>query len=515
MQNLKEFTLYTKRYLSIEDSYALLANSEALGMSESTMVENAGSALAEYIKRKHRGDRILSVCGPGGKGAIGMATARHLLDFAEITVAFIGNPEDIRNQAARFNYGMLKDLIGIKVFDDESIGSLPASIRKADDIVDALVGVGLHGKLSSLAVRAIKAMNASGKYVISIDVPSGINADTGASNTAAVAPSMLFPIYKMKKYMETSRLGYSTNVVNIGLPATIELFTGPGDVMLATKPRDLYASKYDHGTVLVLGGSSDYKGAPLLSGIASEHALAALRTGAGYVTVLAPKNSSELISKSTPELIIKPISADQFSEEDIKKLFQTRHEALIIGPGLAQGYMPHKAFAAVLSHEKEKGNPVIVDATAIRAISQDKNLISSNMVITPHDGEFKYLSGIDTKGRDIDSRIHTAMDFAKTYGATLVLKGNETVITNGKLLKINRARTPALATMGTGDVLSGIIAGYAAINRQSPFGAAVAGVYVHSRTGDALFEELGLHATAYDVANAIPKTLKSFDRVKY
>ncbi len=515
MQNLKEFTIYTKKYLTIEDSYALLANAEALGMSEKIMVENAGSAVAEQIKRKYKDDRILFLCGPGGKGAIGMATARHLISYADVEVALVCQASEIRNAVTQFNYGLLKEITGVLEYSNENPSALQRPIKKSDDIVDAMVGIGMHGKLSGNLINAIKSVNRSNKQVLSIDVPTGINADTGSKNMDAVSPNVLFAIHKMKKYEENLKSGYSINVVNIGLPAQAELFTGPGDVMVATKPRFIYANKYDHGRVLILGGSSDYKGAPLLSGIASEHAMAALRTGSGYVTVLAPEGSSELISKMTPELIIKPISAEQFTDADMAKFKLAKHDALIIGPGLPQGYIPIKMFASILAYEKSMNNPVLVDAEGIRIISQDKSLINRNMIITPHEGEFKYLSGVDLKGKGLDSKIQTSVDFAKNYGSVLVLKGNETIVTDGKLIKINKSKTPTLATMGTGDVLAGIIASYAAVGHDNLLEAAAAGVYLHSKIGDALFESKGLHATAYDVANAIPEVLKSFDRIRY
>ncbi|MCL4371779.1 NAD(P)H-hydrate dehydratase [Candidatus Marsarchaeota archaeon] len=515
MQSLKEFTIYTKKYFSIEDSYAIRANGQAMGMDEKMMVENAGSKIADYIRRRQKGKRVLFACGVGGKGAISMSIARHLMNFAEVSVALIGDASSMHNESAKFNFKTLDGILDIKEISQDNISDLRKMLSNSDAVVDGILGVGMRGRLSGLVSQAIKAINESGKYVMSIDVPSGINADTGMKNIQAVEPDLLFVVNKMKAYLKSAGQSYEISVVDIGLPITAELFTGPGDVMIATKPRELFASKYDHGNVLVVGGSTDYKGAPLLSGMASEHALAALRTGSGYVTVYAPANSSELVRSMKPELIVKQLSPKQLSDDDVKAIISTRHEAMVLGPGMQNTYMSAKQLKYIINAEYDKGVPMIIDAAGIRMLSQNKSLIKKGMVITPHDGEFKYLSGIDTSKRPLEMRIHAAMDFASNYKCVLVLKGHETIITNGSLLKINRPASPALATMGSGDVLAGMIAAYAAQCKENLIEAATAAVYVHSKIGDELFAEKGLHITASDIIESIPKALKGFDRISY
>ncbi|EQD34870.1 carbohydrate kinase, YjeF related protein, partial [mine drainage metagenome] len=157
----------------------------------------------------------------------------------------------------------------------ENIDKLKLMVKKSDDVVDAIIGIGMHGRLSNTVLKAIKTVNGSKKYIISIDVPSGINADTGSKNIDAVNPDVVLTIHKMKNYLAEKAQHYSVNIIDIGIPPSVELMAGPGDVMLATKPRLIYANKYEHGNVVVVGGSVGYRGAPLLTGMASEHALAA------------------------------------------------------------------------------------------------------------------------------------------------------------------------------------------------------------------------------------------------
>ncbi len=515
MQNLKEFVIYTKKYLSIGDTYAIMKNAESFGMNRRLIADDSGSAIAENLKRKHRNHNITFVCGTGGNGAIGMAAARHMMDFANVNVALITDSKPITNESNLFNYKILENIIDVTEIGTENIQELKRMLKKTDDIVDAIVGVGLHGRLSSTLLNIIKLINEANKYVISIDVPSGINADTGAKNTGAVNPDLVLAIYKMKNYLSLSTANYSTNLISIGIPISIELLTGPGDVMLATRPRSIYANKYEHGNVLVLGGSTDYKGAPLLSGIAAENALAALKTGSGYVTVMSPKGASGDSNKALPELIVRNTSKEQLSDSDVIDMARTKHDAIVIGPGLSQDYIGYEQLKALLKLERDKNRKIVIDASAIRMLARHKELIGKDMILTPHIGEFKQLSGIDLSKHSMDSKINVAVDFAKNYDCTLVLKGNETIITDGKVLKINKSETPTLGTMGTGDVLSGIIASYIAINKGMVFESAVAGVYVHSTIGDRLYKEVGLHATAYDVAMAIPNVIKEFDRINY
>ncbi|MEM0154315.1 MAG: NAD(P)H-hydrate dehydratase [Methanothrix sp.] len=515
MQKLKEFVPYTKKYLGINDAYAIMANAKALGINERSMVETSGAAIAENLSRKHRNDRITFVCGPGGKGAIGMAAARHLMDIADVQLAFVGNPDNIHNDSLKFNYKIMESIVDIEVIDSEGMDRLKAMLKKSDDVVDAIIGIGMHGRLDETLSRAIKAINDSKKYIISIDVPSGVNGDTGSKNISTVNPDLLLVIHKMKSFLKNDHGNYSVNVLSTGIPASVELITGPGDVMLATKPRFINANKYEHGTVAVLGGSEDYRGAPMLSGMAAEHALAALKTGSGYVTVISPEDSLVNEQRPMPELILKTISKKRFASDDVNRIKSVKHEAIVIGPGIKEDYFDYKGFSELIAYEKSASKWIVADAAALKMLSRYKNLIGNNMVLTPHIGEFKHLCGIDLSKHDLNSKIYTAIDFAKTYGCTLVLKGNDTIITDGTMLKINKAASPTLSTMGTGDVLAGIIASYISINNGSLFESAAAGVYVHTKIGEMLHEEIGLHATAYDVAVSIPKVIKEFDRVSY
>ncbi len=289
----------------------------------------------------------------------------------------------------------------------------------------------------------------------------------------------------------------------------IGLFTGSGDIRLATEPRRLSVNKYSHGAVLVVGGCSFYRGAPLLAAFAANAGLAALRTGAGYVTLAAPEEVLQIAAGRTYGFPVRPLTG---GIGDLKLLKGVRHDVLVIGPGFALDSVANrKVLLGIIGYERKRGNIAIIDAGAIAFFRGNLKMLAGT-IITPHEGEYGKLTGKDVRKFTTDQKIKSAVAFARKAGCVLVIKGNTTIITDGKRLKVNKAKTSALATMGTGDVLDGIIASYAAIHKDA-FESAVAGVHVHSRIGDALYKRIGQHVIAQDIIDALPQFLKKFDVV--
>ncbi|MGC8652341.1 MAG: NAD(P)H-hydrate dehydratase [Candidatus Micrarchaeia archaeon] len=511
MQSLKELSIYTKKVITARDTYALSATAEAIGLSRTMLAENAGAKIAAELLRNHKNQRILVVSGSGHKGAIGMSVARHLFEYVNhISVALLYKPEELKKEASKLNYNILSKFAEIAIIGDSE--ELKPLLKEADVVVDAIVGVGLRGRLDKRIASIINMINKSGKYIASIDIPSGVDPDTGMPNVASIRADMLYTLYKEKPFSVTRAYAQNVSVVDLGVPYGIELITGPGDVMLATEPRLLSANKYTNGSVLVVGGSPDYKGAPVLAAHGALNALSALYSGAGYATVAMPSSVVGRVS-IPPNLIVRSFGGDTLSKTSIPKLEEIRHDVAILGPGLSTDKESMDSIVALVKSETSKGKFVILDATAIKAVASSKGVLGKKTIITPHDGEFGYLIGTSLKAATLEKRINLAVEFAKSYNCVVVLKGHETVITDGNLLKINVADTPVLATMGTGDVLAGIIASYLSLHMQ-PFESAVAGVYVHSKIGDAAFREMGLHITASDIISRIPEVLKQFDTIR-
>ena len=500
-QSLKEFSKFTKSALGIRDIYAMKANMHSLGIDDRLIAENAGLGIAHAL-RSHHGKKLLFVCGKAGKGALGMCAALHMLDHADVTVALVrSNGAAINNDAAAFNYRLLSTLTQVLEIDENGMGKLERLAKSSDVVVEALIGIGMKGRLSKFMVDAIKAVNSSSKHIVSIEVPAGINADTGMPNTASIKADELLGIYKIKTMRLCKKPECKLTIIDSGIPTALELIAGPGDVMLATEPRSIRANKYDTGAVLVVGGSAEYHGAPLLT------AFAALRTGSGYVTIAAPRSAAIKLKEESPNLAVRMMPDEVLTTDDTAVINSIRHDCAVVGLGMSPS---RESLEAILDFIRHCRKPMVIDAAALRAVALDKSVLRENMVLTPHEGEFEALTGIKLDYSPLHERIRAAIKFSKTYGCTLVLKGHETVVTNGRLLKVNMAESAALATMGTGDVLAGMIASYLS-RHDDAFECAVAAVHAHAKAGDLLSMKKGIHITATDVIDALPEVLKLFD----
>lgn len=269
--------------------------------------------------------------------------------------------------------------------------------------------------------------------------------------------------------------------------------------------RGLFSNKYSNGRILVIGGNSSYYGAPVLALNSAYQCLAALRTGAGYAKAFVPASILDTARSLSPNTIIQPLGRKEIEFNSTIKAEIQKADVIIIGMGTGQG--SSKASEKTISYAIEMGKKVIADADAIYQVRKLKVKARDRLAITPHDGEFYRLTGTRPSQKDLKQRTETAVSAARKYNCIVVLKGHYTIITDGKRTRVNRAKTAALATMGTGDVLSGIIGGFAA-TRNDLFEAAAAGVYLHSRIGDILYKEKGNHIIATDLIERIPQMLK-------
>ncbi len=281
---------------------------------------------------------------------------------------------------------------------------------------------------------------------------------------------------------------------------------GKKDLEKASVPKSLFSGKRGRGIALVIGGSAGFHGAPVLA------ALAAMRVGAGYVRIYVPSAVVTPVRKLSPNIIVNALGKGSITCNRSLLNEVRRSGAIAIGMGIGRGTGAAMAARRIIAEGIRSAKPVVVDADALSArkgIGVGK--MNGSIIATPHDAEFFALSGIRLRERDLDSRIKSAVAFAKKLGIILVLKGHYSIVTDGQRVRVNRAGSSALATMGTGDVLSGIICGYAATGAGA-FEAACAGVYLHSCIGDMLAAGKGNHIIASDVVEAIPSAIKKFDK---
>ena len=266
---------------------------------------------------------------------------------------------------------------------------------------------------------------------------------------------------------------------------------------------------------MIIGGSERHHGAPALASIGAYAMLAALRIGVGYVVEYVPKSVIEATRAVSPNIIVIPLHGKNLGTKDIPILARDlRHsECLVIGPGIGKNEDTCNAVIRLIDYIKENGKRAVIDADALYALSRYKGKLNMNFIITPNIGELGYLIDVKLGAGDISGRIDAALKVSKKLNVNVLIKGHEDVITDGKRIKLVKSKSSALATMGTGDVLAGMIGAYAAKNSDI-FIAGVAGAYLHSFIGDMLYKEKGNHILASDVVEYIPRILKGFDSNK-
>ena len=506
----EHYRRYVSQEISSEEMEAIEENAESLGFDKRLMMENAGATLAYFVKEttKVEGKIGLVICGTGNNGGDGFVIARHLRNFGcNPSVILIGKRSEIRTNESKSNWILLENMGDIeRIFlpDSSLLPLLMKKLHYADFIVDAILGTGVKGPLKEPLLSCVNAINESGKLVFAVDTPTGLNPSSGEIHGKAVRAKYTITFHKMKKGFK-GLTEYTGKVVvrEIGIPFEAEFLAGPGDIRRAIKPRRLYSHKGDYGYVLIVGGSEMYSGAPVLAGLSS------LRTGAGLVYVLAPPNISNTIRQMSPDIIVQEMASDHLDIKSVLKVEKLldKLDALVIGPGLGLHEDTVKAIPLLVSKAKGKV-PIVLDADGFKSLRSCPEVLEG-VVATPHAGEFKHVFSVEVNEKWQD-RVDEAVKVAEKYKFTLVLKGHDTLITDGQKVKVNRWNTPGMAVAGTGDVLSGIIATFLA-QKHGNFLSAVAATYVHGDAGKRAVEKKGFHILASDIVEAIPETMKPFD----
>ncbi|MBP1449178.1 MAG: NAD(P)H-hydrate dehydratase, partial [Thermoproteus sp.] len=284
-------------------------------------------------------------------------------------------------------------------------------------------------------------------------------------------------------------------------PPEAELYVGPGDFRYLSFSRRAESKKGDHGRVVIVGGSAEYSGAPMYV------ALAALRAGVDLAVLLAPEPAAQAAKAFSPDLIAVPLKGERLGLEHVEEVLKAaeRADVVVVGSGLGLAAETQEAvrriFRALLGKK-----PMVVDADAIKALAGVK--AEKNVVFTPHAGEFRILTEAEAPA-DLRQRIEVAKREAAKLNAIILLKGRYDVVTDGSKVKVNATGTPAMTVGGTGDVLTGLVAGLATKTNNLLEAAAVA-AFVNGLAGEAAAEELGFHITASDLLKYIPSVIRRY-----
>ena len=444
-----------------------------LGEGGEVLMERAGIGAADLIRASYPDldpGKLAVVCGRGNNGGDGYVIARCIPGSSVFT---IGEPT---TPASRLNHELLENPTTL-------VPPVP-DLSGFDVVVDAVFGTGIRGEVRSPARELLEAINASGADVVAVDVPSGVNPDTGKHGEVYVRAGRTITFHKRKKGMAGD-----VHVHPIFSPETL-VTCGPGDVYaLPVRARD--AHKGDGGSVLVVGGSEDYAGAPALAG------LAALRAGADLVYVAAPERVAWAINALTPDLI----TAKGLDEGRLKRL-ASRVDVILAGPGLT-GEEAADAMDIILTSTDQT---LVLDASALDHVAGREGVLGErDVVLTPHRGEFKRLAGTRADERSVAS-------FSEHTGACVLLKGPEDLIVHGEQVKHNRTGNPGMTVGGTGDVLAGVTAAYLALCG-NPFDAACAAAFTVGSAGDSAYEQRGDGLVASDLLAMIPYVIQECRQV--
>ena len=457
-----------------------------LGIPSIVLMENAALKVIKNIDfQKFKSFTI--VCGTGNNGGDGLAVARQLFSMnMKIDVFIVGNHSMSKDCFA--NYNILKNIgIDIKhIITSEDMINLREALLENDMAIDAIFGVGLTRKIEGIYEEVIKSINKSNSYIMAIDIPSGMKCDSfGILGTSIEANKTIsFEVYK-KGFLDYEGEKYTGTIIveKIGVPDYVvnkfhhkEYLTEIGDVKNIIKKRNKCAHKGDFGRITIMAGSENFTGAAYIS------TEAAVRSGAGLVTLCTKKSILDILKS-------KLVEAMSMSYEDIA--FEgviSNSDSIAIGPGMGNNELTLKCVKNILS---KNGCPVVLDADALNVLKGNLELLKNSkrkIIITPHMGEMSRLTGVDVESL-IENRIGIAVNFAKEYKVIVLLKGYNTIITDGNEVYVNSTGNSKMASGGMGDTLTGIIASFIGQGYES-FKATIVSAYIHGYCGDILSKEM-------------------------
>ena len=496
---------------------------EGVGIPGIVLMETAGSAVVCAIERHYpRCHRIGVFVGKGNNGGDGLVIARQLAHAGRDVHLFLVSPADSFTGEAAINLQIAKRL-GLQI-ELDGTGTVPTTLANCELFVDAIFGTGLRGTVRGSIATVIETLNSFSGPTLSVDLPSGLDADTGHPLGACVQADRTVTIGLPKRGLLVhpgAEFAGKLEVVDIGFPEQVIDAQGiKVNWTTATQASEWVPSrppashKGTYGRVLVVAGSTGMTGAAAL---ASE---AALRAGAGLVTLATPKPLNPILEGLLPEVMTLPLpetdagSLSVSATSAILEFAGKTKSVLAIGPGLSQHLDTVRLVHQLVRENREQALHLrmVVDADGLNALSQAPEVISlldSDAVLTPHPGEMSRLTRSSVRSLEAD-RIRTAQQFASEHNLTLVLKGAPSVtgLPDGDVW-INSTGNPGMATGGMGDLLTGIIAGLMAQGVSSERAAAL-GVYVHGLAGDMAAEVLGRHGLiASDVLKAVPGAVSS------
>lgn len=498
------------------------------GIPGIVLMEHAGTTVAHLVVDRFgplAGKRVLVVCGTGNNGGDGFVVARHLLnEGALVDVVGFSPPKRLPGDAAT-NYRILaagarRGIANLSLHRFSP--RLLTRLKRPDLIVDALLGTGFSGPVKQPYAGVIEWMNRQKAPVVAVDVPSGVDASTGRVENAAVRATVTVTMGLVKIGLLCGRgreMAGDVAVADLGIPHQIyssvspdTFLVGAADVAIALPRRPLRAHKYSVGKVLVVAGSRGYTGAAVMT------AMSALRSGAGAVMLAVPESVYPIIARKVSEPIVVPLPSTRegtIATAALPLLLEKLAwcDVAAVGPGLSQHPETKFVVRELLLRSKKR---LVVDADGLNLLAAIGAGVlrktKAPVILTPHTGELGRLTGRDAS--DVEAgRVESARSYARRWKCVLVLKGAPTVtaVPEGDVF-INSTGNPGMATVGSGDVLTGLVAGLWAQGMESEE-AAYSGVFLHGLAGDLARRRLGERSlVAGDLIAMLPAAFRRLER---
>lgn len=477
-----------------------------IGIPGIVLMENAASEVYEKISCK--GESFLVLCGKGNNGGDGLALARKLVVNGKRVKTYIISKDDNYTESFRCNLNVLSNIAedeSITFINNERVidDKFKQDLQNYDIIIDAIFGVGLNKDISGIFRRVIEEVNEYGKYVAAIDVPSGLNCDTGAVMGVSIKAHETYTFEAIKKgFLNYNAFEYIGNVeiLKIGIPNNVKYKLGKiinileeNEYKNLVPKRRVYGHKGNYGRAVVVAGSSGLTGAAF---IATE---CTVRAGAGLTTlVCTSKDVQNVLENKLIESMT--ITIDDEKVWDIIKNADT----IAVGPGIGTGINQYNMLRKIISMSN---CPVIVDADGINVLGENKDLLSGlkgRCIITPHPGEMSRF--INKKISDVEAdRIEVAEKTADEYGIVILLKGYNTIITDGKKTYVNPTGNSKMASGGMGDALTGIINAFVS-QGMNLMDSALISAYIHGKIADDLSDKSYI-INARDIIRNLPQKI--------
>ncbi|MFO7797592.1 MAG: NAD(P)H-hydrate dehydratase [Promethearchaeati archaeon] len=514
----------TSEKISSEEVGILDNNAEWLGIPKAHLMECAGYSFATDIIQRYSLDersKVLIFCGTGNNGGDGFVIARHLSAFGiHSKILLMGTPKSIRSEEALLNWNIISKSLthSIKtetVRDSTDIVQLGILLDQKKEsyklIIDGLLGTGIQGKVREPYATAIEFIDEIKEQkdipVVSIDVPSGLNPNTGKVEDIAVKADLVITFHRNKLGMEIDG-NYIRDIVvkSIGIPEEASLFLGRGNLLPSLKSRKTDFHKGQFGRMLVIGGSKFYSGAPAYS------SLTGINFGIDLVITYTPQVIADVLRTYSPNMIVRSNPGDWLTMdafEEISSLVDWAN-AILIGPGLGEEKETEELLIKLLKKFRKEEKSFVLDADALKLIKNHHDLVKGQKcILTPHEGELKIMSEIDLPPfDDVSGRGKKIHNLAKNLDLTLLVKGPYDYISNGKILKLNRTGCPEMAIGGTGDVLAGLCTSFLATIKNR-FDSACAAAFLNGYLGEYIKEIIGPRFTALDMIENINDSIQS------